>query len=89
MTTITLSPEITERVAKAAAQRGLSPDEYAAFLMQASLEADQAEFEDSCHAIAEGIADMEAGRMTSLEDFIAERRAKRAVQYQERETNGK
>jgi predicted transcriptional regulator len=79
MNRINLPPEITERVEKAAAQRGLTADAYAAFLMQASLGADQAEFEDSCQAIAEGIADMEAGRMISLEDFIAERRAERTA----------
>jgi predicted transcriptional regulator len=84
---ITLSPEIEERIQKAAALRGLDANTYAVSLLTASLEDDHEEFKDACRGIAAGIADMEAGRTVSFEEYRAERRAAREARRRRTEAS--
>ncbi len=75
MTTITLPPEIAERIEKAAALRGLDADNDAAALLTASLDAEHEEFKDACRGITAGLADGFAGRSMAWEDYLAEQNA--------------
>lgn len=61
MATITLSPELSERVAKAAKARGTDPESYLNETLTATTDADLREFEDACAGIARGLAQEQAG----------------------------
>lgn len=85
MATITLSPELSERIEKAAAARGQDTNAYAAALMAASLDADLRDFEDACAGIARGLAQARAGQTIDGDAYLAERKAAREARRQARE----
>ncbi len=83
--TITLSPQ-TETLLKAQADRlGQDLDAYADLLLQSVLEEDARDFEESCAAIAESLADIEAGRTYSLEEVRAQFETEREERRRRRE----
>ncbi len=86
MATITLSAEISERVEKAAALRGLDAEAYAAALVEASLSAEAREFEEACAGIATGLAQAQAGQLIPWEELKEERAAAREARRKARET---
>jgi len=75
--TITLSPQTETMLKEQAGRLGQDADAYAAALLQDVLEEAARDFEESCAAIAESLADIEAGRTYSLEEVRAQFEAER------------
>ena len=79
--TITISPKTEILLKEQAARAGQDTNSLADKLLTELLEAEANDFEETCAGIEEGLADAEAGRVTSLEQVVAEvqeRRRKRA-----------
>jgi len=79
--TIDVPEDEAEVLRRLAGEEGRSVEEVALNRLIDMLEAEARDFEEACQGIAEGIADMEAGRTVSLEEvrarFEAEREARR------------
>jgi predicted transcriptional regulator len=70
--TITLSPQTETLLQEQAERLGQDATTLADTLLQRALEDAARDFEESCAAIAEGFADIEAGRTVSLEEARAQ-----------------
>ena len=77
--TITLSPQTATLLKEEAERQGQDADALADALLQSALEEAARDFEESCAAIAEGFADIEAGRTVSLEEARSEWEADKAA----------
>jgi|GEM_PF-6478229 predicted transcriptional regulator len=87
MSTILLTDEIQKRLHHAAALRGLDVQAYTTALVEASLEADLQEFEDTCAAIARGLSQAESGNLLAWESLSEERRLAREARRKARESS--
>lgn len=77
--TVTLSP-ITEALLQEQAGRfGQDRDTLADSLLQQALEEAARDYEETCQAIAEGLADMEAGRTVPFAEVRAQWEAQKAA----------
>lgn len=85
--TITLSPQTETLLREQAAALGKDADTLANSLLQNALEDAARDFEESCAAIAEGFADIEAGQTVSLEEARAQFEARRAERRRQREAS--
>lgn len=72
---ITLKEETQERLARAAQIRGMDIDTYAEAVLQASIDADLRDFEDSCTTISRAYTQMESGLGMDFEEYAREQRA--------------
>ncbi|MGI4789694.1 MAG: hypothetical protein ACRYFS_12680 [Janthinobacterium lividum] len=77
--TVTLSPQTETLLQEQAGLFGQEARELVDILVLEALEARQQDYEKSCQAIAEGFADIEAGRTVSFEEAWAGREARRAA----------
>ena len=77
--TLTLSPHTETLLQEQAGRLGQEARELADALLLDALEAARQDYEETCQAIAEGFADMDAGRTVSLEEAWAGREARRAA----------
>lgn len=68
---ITISPHTETLLREQAGRLGQDVDSFADTLLQNVLEENSREFEETCQAITEGLADAEAGRTVSFEDAQA------------------
>lgn len=72
---MTLAPELEARVRAVADHRGLAPEIALSRLLETALAQEEQEFQSTVAALRASIADFEAGRSISLEDWRAESRA--------------
>jgi predicted transcriptional regulator len=77
MATINLSEATQERLHKMASLHGMDMDTFAESILSTSLEAQAEEFQETCAAIARGLAEIETGDTISFEDYVAQTRAAR------------
>ena len=77
--TITLSSTTEALLQEQAGRFGQDRDMLADSLLQQALEDAARDYEETCEAIAEGLADMEAGRTVSLEEVRAQWEAQKAA----------
>ena len=77
--TITLSQQTGMLLQEMAQLWDWDAEELAEALLLEALEARQQEYEKSCQAIAEGLADLDAGRTVSFEEAWVGREARRAM----------
>ena len=77
--TLTLSPQTETLLQRQAGLLGEEPDLLADALLQQALEDAAREYEETCQAIAEGFADIDAGRTVSFDEAWAGREARRAA----------
>jgi predicted transcriptional regulator len=85
MTTLSLPPALSARVLRAAALLEKNPETYLLEAVTASTEAALQDFEESCAAIARGLAQEQNGDMIDGDAYLAERRAAREARRQVRE----
>lgn len=79
--TITIGPKAETLLKEQAARAGQDMNSLADRLLVELLEAEARDYEEMCAGVIEGLADVEAGRITPLEKVIAEvqeRRSQRA-----------
>ncbi len=76
--TLTLSPQTETLLQEHAGLLGQEAEELADALLLDALEAARQDYEETCQAIAEGFADIDAGRTVSFEEAWAGREARRA-----------
>jgi predicted transcriptional regulator len=69
--TLELTPEVETRLHELAARHGQTEEEYALQALHEKSQAEQREFEEAVAGIRRGMADAEAGREISLEDYRA------------------
>lgn len=77
---VTLSPQTEALLRDQAHRLGQSPDLLADALLLGALQSARDDFEETCQAIAEGLADADAGRVTSLEAARADWERRNAAQ---------
>ena len=77
--TLTLSPQTETLLQEHAELTGQEAGELADALLRDALEAARLDYEETCQAIAEGLADMDAGRTIPFEEAWAGREARRAA----------
>jgi len=77
--TITISPQTEAMLQEQSGRFGQDTDTLADSLLQQALEDAARDYEETCEAIAEGLADMEAGRTVSLEEVRAQWEAQKAA----------
>ncbi len=77
--TLTLSSQTETLLQKQAGLRGQEAQDLADALLLDALEAAELDYEETCQAIAEGFADIDAGRTVSFEEAWAGREARRAA----------
>ncbi len=77
--TLTLSPQMETLLQRQAGLRGQEAWELADALLRDALEAAELDYEETCQAIAEGFADIDAGRTVSFEEAWAGREARKAA----------
>lgn len=66
--TLTLNPQTETLLQKQAGLRGQEAQDFADALLLDALEAAELDYEETCQAIAEGFADIDAGRTVSFEE---------------------
>ena len=76
--TVILSPQVETLVREHAVLLGEEARELVDALVLEALEARRQEYEETCQAIAEGLADMDAGRTISFEEVRAKWEAEKA-----------
>ena len=79
--TVTLSPQTETLLQEQAKLYGEKAWELVDTLVLEALEARRQDYEETCRAIAEGLADMDAGRTVSFEEAWAGREARRAARH--------
>jgi len=77
--TITISPQTEAMLQEQSGRFGQDTDTLADSLLQQALEDAARDYEETCEAIAEGLADMEAGRTVSFEEVRAQWEAQKAA----------
>ena len=77
--TLTLSPQTETLLQKQAGLRGQEAQDFADALLLDALEADELDYEETCQAIAEGLADIDAGRTISFEEVRGRWEAEKAA----------
>ncbi len=77
--TITISPQTEAMLQEQSGRFGQDTDTLADSLLQRALEDAARDYEETCEAIAEGLADMEAGRTVSFEEVRAQWEAQKAA----------
>ena len=77
--TITLSPQTEALLKEQAGRLGEDAGTLADTLLQSALEEAARDFEETGQAIAEGLADVEAGRTVPFEQILAEWEADKAA----------
>ena len=77
--TLTLSSKTGTLLQQQAGLLGEEPNSLADALLQLALEESARDYEETCQAIAEGLAEAEAGRTVSFEEAWAGREARRAA----------
>jgi len=76
--TVTLSPQTEALLQEQAGRFGQDRDTLADALLQQALEDAALDYEETCQAIAEGFADMEAGRTVPFQEVRAQWEAEKA-----------
>ncbi len=79
--TLTLSPQTETLLQRQAGLLGEEPDLLADAILQQALEEAARDYEETCQGIAEGFADIDAGRTVSVEEAWAGREARRAERH--------
>ena len=69
--TLTLRPETEARLREQAERLGQDVDSLADALLKDALEEAAREYDETCRAIEEGLADLEAGRTVSFDEVRA------------------
>jgi len=77
--TIMLDADLFTRLRAAAERQGVEPDDYAAARLTEALEAEAVDLADAVEGIREGLEDVRVGRVTPLEQVIAEARERRRL----------
>ena len=77
--TVTLSPHTGALLQEQSGRFGQDTDALADALLQQALEDAARDYEETCQAIAERFADIDAGRTISFEEALARREAQRAA----------
>jgi predicted transcriptional regulator len=77
--TVTLSPRTETLLQEQSGRFGQDKDTLADMLLQQALEEATLDYEETCQAIAEGLADMEACRTVSFEEVRAKWEAQKAA----------
>ena len=77
--TVTLSPQTGALLQEQSGRFGQGTDALADALLQQALEDAARDYEETCQAIAQGLADVEAGRTISFEEALARREAQKAA----------
>ncbi len=77
--TVTLSPQTGALLQEQSGRFGQDTDTLADSLLQQALEDAARDYEETCQAIAEGLADMEAGRTVPFEEVRARWEAEKAA----------
>jgi predicted transcriptional regulator len=77
--TLTLSPQTETLLQEQAGLLGQEATELADALLLDALEAARQDYEETCQAIAEGLAQVETGQTVSFEEAWAGREARRAA----------
>ena len=77
--TLTLSPQTGTLLQEQAGLLGQEVTELADALLRDALEAVRLDYKETCQAIAEGFADIDAGRTVSFEEAWTGREARRAA----------
>ena len=77
--TVTLSPQTGALLQEQSGRFGQDTDVLADALLQQALEDAARDYEETCQEIAEGLADMEAGRTVSFEEVRAQWEAQKAA----------
>ena len=77
--TVTLSPQTETLLQEHAGLLGQEATELADALLLDALEAARQDYEETCQAIADGFADIDAGRTVSFEEAWTGREARRAA----------
>lgn len=78
--TITLAPDMEARVRAVADRQGLAPEAVLGRLLESALAEEERQLQEIAAAIQTSMADFEAGRSVSLEDWRAESKAWIAAQ---------
>ncbi len=69
---VTLSPQTQALLQEQAGRLGQKAEALADTLLLSALQTINADYEETCQAIAEGLADIEAGRTVSFEEVRAQ-----------------
>jgi predicted transcriptional regulator len=77
--TVTLSPRTETLLQEQSGRLGQDKHTLADMLLQQALEEAALDYEETCQAIAEGLADMEAGRTVSFEEVRAKWEAQKVA----------
>ncbi len=77
--TITISPQTEAMLQEQSGRFGQDKDTLADALLQQALEDAARDYEETCQAIAEGLADMDAGRTIPFEEVRARWEAEKAA----------
>ena len=77
--TITINPQTEAMLQEQSERFGQDRDTLADSLLQQALEDAARDYEETCQAIAEGLADMEAGRTVPFEEVRAQWEAQKAA----------
>ena len=77
--TITISPQTEAMLQEQSGRYGQDKDTLADSLLQQVLEDAARDYEETCQAIAEGFADIDAGRTISFEEALARREAQKVA----------
>lgn len=75
--TITISPQTEAMLQEQSGRYGQDKDTLADSLLQQALEDAARDYEETCQAIAEGFADIDAGHTISFEEALARREAQK------------
>ena len=77
--TVTLSPQTGALLQEQSGRFGQDTDTLADALLQQALEDAALDYEETCQAIAEGFAVIDAGRTISFEEALARREAQKVA----------
>lgn len=80
---VNISPQTQALLQEQAGRLGQKEDALADELLLSALHAVSADYEETCQAITEGLADIEAGRTVSFEDARAQWEHQKAVRAQD------
>lgn len=80
--TVSISSQTQELLREQAGRLGEKPDALADTLLLEALRASREEYEETCRAITEGLADIDAGRTVSFEDARARWEQQKATRTQ-------